>query len=99
MVDANVLSAFLVEEDAVSIGYVCGDTIDKAYREYRAGRRSMAVAQAAADVLIWQGLASVAVPGLTINLVVSDHDGCVRALQEGLRIVVPVSSINVSAFS
>lgn len=56
--------------DAVSIAYVCGDTADKAYTELSEGRGKIAAAKMGVDVLLWQLLASVAVPGLTIHLVV-----------------------------
>ncbi|CAM9721657.1 unnamed protein product, partial [Laminaria digitata] len=56
---------------AVSFGYVCGDTADKAYKEYSQGKGLAAAGKMGFDVLLWQSLASVAVPGLTINLAVS----------------------------
>lgn len=56
--------------DAISIAYVCGDTVDKAYRDYSEGKGMAAVGKMGFDVLLWQSLASVAVPGLTINLAV-----------------------------
>lgn len=56
--------------DAVSIAYVCGDTADKAYKELSEGRGKIAAVKMGVDVLLWQLLASVAVPGLTIHLVV-----------------------------
>ncbi|CAN0555861.1 unnamed protein product, partial [Ectocarpus sp. 8 AP-2014] len=59
------LSACL--SDAVSIAYVCGDTVDKAYKDYTKGKDMVAVGKTGLDVLLWQSLASVAVPGLTIN--------------------------------
>lgn len=51
-----------------------GDTVDKAYGEYSAGKSTTAVAKVGVDVLVWQLLASVGVPGLTINLVVSQDE-------------------------
>lgn len=60
-----------VSLDAVSFGYVCGDTVDKAYKEYSEGKGLAAAGKMGFDVLLWQSLASVAVPGLTINLAVS----------------------------
>jgi fission process protein 1 len=60
-----VYPPLVVPSYALSIGYVLGDTIDKARREPQTGRFSKAM-----DVLIWQMLASVAVPGATINLTV-----------------------------
>lgn len=59
-----------IATDAISIGYVCGDTIDKAYRAHSEGKGAKAAAKMGFDVLLWQSLASVAVPGLTINVVV-----------------------------
>ena len=57
--------------DAVSFGYVCGDTADKAYKEYSEGKGLASAGKMGFDVLLWQSLASVAVPGLTINLAAS----------------------------
>lgn len=57
--------------DAISLAYVFGDTIDKGYRDYSSGKGAVAVGKMGFDVLLWQTLASVAVPGLTINLAVS----------------------------
>lgn len=62
---------FFFSPDAVSFGYVCGDTADKAYKEYSEGKGLAAAGKMGFDVLLWQSLASVAVPGLTINLAVS----------------------------
>lgn len=56
--------------DGVSIAYVCGDTADKAYKARKAGNSTAAVAKMAIDVLLWQSLASVAIPGFTIHTVV-----------------------------
>lgn len=57
--------------DAVSLAYVLGDTVDKGYKDYSEGKGMTAVGKISLDVLLWQTLASVAVPGLTINLTVS----------------------------
>lgn len=67
--------------DAISIGYVCGDTVDKAYGAYSEGGGAKAAVKVGFDVLLWQSLASVAVPGLTINIVVS------RLLYEEIAVV------------
>lgn len=56
--------------DAVSFAYVVGDTIDKGYKDYADGKGAVAVGKMGLDVLLWQTLASVAVPGLTINMAV-----------------------------
>lgn len=53
------------------MAYVLGDTIDKGYKDYSDGKGAVAVGKMGLDVLLWQTLASVAVPGLTINVVVS----------------------------
>lgn len=60
---------------------MCGDTIDKAYRAYSEDGGAKAAVKVGFDVLLWQSLASVAVPGLTINIVVS------RLLYEEIAVV------------
>lgn len=67
----SIVSSPPPPQDAVSFGYVCGDTADKAYMEYSEGKGLAAAGKMGFDVLLWQSLASVAVPGLTINLAVS----------------------------
>ncbi|CAN0023608.1 unnamed protein product [Ectocarpus fasciculatus] len=66
----NIAPRLVVPSYAVSIAYVCGDTVDKAYRDYTKGEGMVAVGKTGLDVLLWQSLASVAVPGLTINIAV-----------------------------
>ncbi|TKR71717.1 hypothetical protein L596_019268 [Steinernema carpocapsae] len=56
----------------VSIGYVCADTLDKSRKAYKLPwsspeERRNQVSLTAADTLLWQGFASVIVPGFTIN--------------------------------
>jgi hypothetical protein len=46
---------------------VLGDTADKSHRAHAAGE---APAPVAVDVLVWQMLASVLIPGATINVTV-----------------------------
>ncbi|KAJ1358487.1 hypothetical protein KIN20_016920 [Parelaphostrongylus tenuis] len=58
----------------VSFGYACADALDKSSRVYRIykndrEKRRHKVSVAAMDTLIWQSLASVAIPGFTINRV------------------------------
>ena len=60
----------VVPSYGVAIGYVLCDTADKAAQSMARGEAASATAATAADVLLWQGLASVAIPGLTINSVV-----------------------------
>lgn len=60
-----------VSPDGVSMAYVFGDTVDKAHRARSEGKGNAAVLAMGVDVLLWQSLASVAIPGLTINMVVS----------------------------
>ncbi|CAN0369652.1 unnamed protein product [Ectocarpus sp. 8 AP-2014] len=67
----NIAPRLVVPSYAVSIAYVCGDTVDKAYKDYTKGKGMVAVGKTGLDVLLWQSLASVAVPGLTINIAVS----------------------------
>ncbi|KAK6032200.1 hypothetical protein OSTOST_01624, partial [Ostertagia ostertagi] len=56
----------------VALGYACADALDKsnkAYKLYRNNpeKRRTKVAIAAGDTFLWQALASVAIPGFTIN--------------------------------
>lgn len=54
----------------VAMTYVVGDAVDKTKRALDAGERSAVVAYTAADVFLWQTLASVALPGVAIHRVV-----------------------------
>ncbi|XP_013090356.2 mitochondrial fission process protein 1-like [Biomphalaria glabrata] len=56
----------------VSSGYVIADALDKGYKVWkkpfqREEKRLEKTAIATIDTLIWQGLASVVIPGFTIN--------------------------------
>ncbi|VDM62100.1 unnamed protein product [Angiostrongylus costaricensis] len=56
----------------VSFGYACADALDKSSRVFKMYRnnpekRSRKVSVAAVDTFIWQSLASVIIPGFTIN--------------------------------
>lgn len=73
----------LLDADAISIGYVCGDTVDKAYQEFAQGKGGAAAAKMGFDVLLWQSLASVAIPGLTINLAASKKCENGRTIEQG----------------
>ncbi|KAK1948587.1 Mitochondrial fission process protein 1 [Phytophthora citrophthora] len=69
----------VVPSYVVAFGYVLGDTFDKAtktHNEAVAGdvpsrKRNVLVATATVDTLAWQTLASVVIPGFTINRVVA----------------------------
>lgn len=57
---------------AIAAGYVVADTADKSWKMFRRDwvtqeERNRRVGLAAVDVLIWQSLASVIIPGFTIN--------------------------------
>ncbi|GAB6029299.1 Mitochondrial fission process protein 1 [Chamberlinius hualienensis] len=59
---------------AIASGYVVADTVDKALKMFKnsdhsasTNKRNKQVAIAAVDCLIWQSLASVIIPGFTIN--------------------------------
>uniref|UniRef100_A0A6M2DH81 Mitochondrial fission process protein 1 n=1 Tax=Xenopsylla cheopis TaxID=163159 RepID=A0A6M2DH81_XENCH len=52
----------------ISSAYVLADTWDKALKAYnKPGSRSRDILISAADTLLWQGFASVIIPGYTIN--------------------------------
>ena len=74
---------FVLPSYGIAMLYVLGDAGDKARRAMDEGQRSAAVAYTAADVLLWQTLASVAIPGLFINQVVFWSR---KAVAEGTRI-------------
>ncbi|KAK5976102.1 Mitochondrial fission process protein 1 [Trichostrongylus colubriformis] len=56
----------------VALSYACADAFDKSNKAYKAYKnnpqeRRKQVAIAAGDTFLWQALASVAIPGFTIN--------------------------------
>ncbi|KAH7729121.1 Mitochondrial 18kDa protein [Aphelenchoides avenae] len=56
----------------VASGYVCADALDKSHKAYKriwptVAERRKHVALTMADTLVWQALASVIIPGITIN--------------------------------
>ena len=56
----------------IAFGYVLTDATDKSWKQYnKEGRFSSSVAIKGGDVLIWQTLASVLIPGFAINRVVA----------------------------
>lgn len=66
-----ILPRFVVPSYLVSFGYVGMDTLDKTRKELEInnGRYDLA-ANKAFDTMLWQTLASVIIPGFTINRVV-----------------------------
>ena len=70
-----VAPAFYYPSYLIAFGYVLGDTIDKSARashecdalKKRGSERSLHITEAAVDTLCWQTLASVVLPGYTIN--------------------------------
>lgn len=60
----------VVPSYAVAMTYVTADMVDKARKAYIKGGDAMVIAYTAADAFIWQTLASVVVPGVTIHQVV-----------------------------
>ncbi|KAL4223133.1 Mitochondrial fission process protein 1 [Mactra antiquata] len=57
---------------AVASSYVCADAIDKGYKTSQVSwpteeKKKSRIKWAVVDTLIWQGLASVIIPGFTIN--------------------------------
>ncbi|XP_023938070.1 mitochondrial fission process protein 1 isoform X2 [Bicyclus anynana] len=51
----------------VAFAYVLADTADKSWKMYKKGGGPKKVLLETGDALIWQTLASVAIPGLVIN--------------------------------
>lgn len=58
---------FVIGTYIISTGYVFADAVDKSLRKYRRDAPLSDVAIKAADVFTWQILASVIIPGYTIN--------------------------------
>ncbi|CAG4931721.1 mitochondrial fission process protein 1 [Colias croceus] len=52
---------------AVAFAYALADTADKSWRMFKKDGRPKQVLVEAGDALIWQTLASVIIPGITIN--------------------------------
>uniref|UniRef100_K3W7W3 Mitochondrial fission process protein 1 n=1 Tax=Globisporangium ultimum (strain ATCC 200006 / CBS 805.95 / DAOM BR144) TaxID=431595 RepID=K3W7W3_GLOUD len=80
---------------AVAFAYVLGDTLDKASKaEARAqtqrlsdGKHRAVVADATVDTLLWQTMASVAIPGFTINRVVALSSAATERTVKNLPLV------------
>lgn len=70
-----VAPRLVIPSYVVSIAYVMGDTRDKGIK---ARARGKPVFPAAADTMIWQALASVIVPGFTINRIVKFAGNALR---------------------
>lgn len=58
--------------------YVLGDALDKGNKRLEAGGSTLDVAYQGLDVLLWQSLASVAIPGLVVNRTVSTARFCLH---------------------
>ena len=63
LVSSKVVTASYV----VATGYAVADTIDKTHKDYNQRASVKSAAITAADVFLWQMLASVSIPGFTIN--------------------------------
>ncbi|KAE9005882.1 hypothetical protein PF010_g12451, partial [Phytophthora fragariae] len=74
-----IVPRLVVPSYLVAFGYVLGDTFDKANKAHAKAvaegvstrKRSAVVADATIDTLAWQTMASVVIPGFTINRVVA----------------------------
>lgn len=51
----------------VATGYAVADTIDKSYKDFKQNASVKSAGITAVDVFLWQMLASVTIPGFTIN--------------------------------
>ncbi|KAM7347860.1 mitochondrial fission process protein 1 [Cochliomyia hominivorax] len=63
LVSKNVVRGSYV----VATGYAVADTIDKTSKDYKQNSSIRSAGVTAVDVFLWQMLASVAIPGFTIN--------------------------------
>uniref|UniRef100_A0A914Y6R7 Mitochondrial fission process protein 1 n=1 Tax=Panagrolaimus superbus TaxID=310955 RepID=A0A914Y6R7_9BILA len=82
----------------VSIGYVCADALDKSRKAYKlpylsATDRRQEVSTTAFDALLWQGLASVAIPGFTINRVCALSNAILRRTTFGTPMTKAITTI------
>lgn len=57
----------------VATGYAVADTIDKSYKDFKQNASVKSAGITAVDVFLWQMLASVTIPGFTINRWVAEH--------------------------
>ncbi|KUF92840.1 Mitochondrial fission process protein 1 [Phytophthora nicotianae] len=72
-----IVPRLVVPSYLVAFGYVLGDTFDKATKAHAKAmeqrvssrKRNALVVDATVDTLVWQTMASVAIPGFTINRV------------------------------
>lgn len=65
-----LLPRLVVPSYALSFAYVAADTYDKASKSYVETKETKRAGMLALDTLVWQTLASILVPGFTINCVV-----------------------------
>ncbi|KAG3003937.1 hypothetical protein JG687_00012014 [Phytophthora cactorum] len=76
-----IVPRLVVPSYFVAFGYVLGDTFDKATKAHATAvdqqvssrKRNALVADAIIDTLAWQTMASVVIPGFTINRVVCEE--------------------------
>ncbi|KAL5275769.1 MTFP1.2 family protein [Megaselia abdita] len=75
----------------VSISYVLADAFDKATKEHKQSGNLKKVAIKASDVFIWQIIASVIIPGITINRVTWLTSRALKnsGLKKEIRKIVP----------
>jgi len=77
-----IVPGLVVPSYLVAFGYVLGDTLDKAGKAHAkavadglsARKKTAVVADATFDTLAWQTMASVVIPGFTINRVVRSEN-------------------------
>ncbi|XP_037938258.1 mitochondrial fission process protein 1 [Teleopsis dalmanni] len=65
----------------ISIGYVFADAYDKCMKAQKLGASSKTVAIRTGDVFIWQMLASVVIPGYTINRITWASKGLLKSVK------------------
>ncbi|RVE47907.1 hypothetical protein evm_007421 [Chilo suppressalis] len=74
----------------IAFSYVFGDTMDKGFKMFVEDGRPSNVMKATGDALIWQTLASIVIPGITINRLCA-YSG--RALTKYKRIPSPARAL------
>jgi mitochondrial fission process protein 1 len=66
-----IFPKFVTPSYGVAFAYVAADAFDKTLKASRRGETSVEVIRTGVDALLWQTLASVFIPGFTINMVTS----------------------------
>ena len=64
-----ILPKFVTPSYVIAFGYVFADTADKVMKAYYVGSDRNEIMRIGSDTLLWQTMASVWIPGKTINII------------------------------